>query len=183
MNSRVTSIYITFVFLGKSSGASDSLILVQMCANRIIHSAVNASNTVLNVFEVARNMFYRHKASLMYNSGPALFAFTWAEIPFILLAALVFVIPFYFLCGFAIDAGKFFLYYLFIVLDIALFTFNGQMMMSLFRDSVTAQGFNGVVLGLTSLFSGVLIRPHNIPNFWIFGECSILPVFHLLSVP
>lgn len=88
--------------------------------------AVNASNTVLNVFEVARNMFYRHKACLMYNSGAALFAFTWAEIPFILLAAAVFVVPFYFLCGLALDAGKFFLYYLFIVLDIGLFTFNGQ---------------------------------------------------------
>lgn len=97
------------------------------CANcRCSFPAVNASNTVLNVFEVARNMFYRHEACLMYSSGPALFAFTWAEIPFILLAAMVFVVPFYFLCGFALDAGKFFLYYLFIVLTIGLFTFNGQ---------------------------------------------------------
>lgn len=105
----------------------------------------------------------------MYSSGPALFAFTWAEIPFILLAAMVFVVPFYFLCGLALDAGKFWFYYLFIVLDIGLFTFNGQMMMSIFRDSVTAQGFSGLVLGLTSLFSGVLIRPNNIPTFWVFG--------------
>jgi len=87
---------------------------------------VNASNTVLNVYEVARNMFYRHEACLMYSSVPALIAFTWAEVPFILLAAAVFVVPFYFLCGFALDAGKFFLYYLFIVLNIGLFTFNGQ---------------------------------------------------------
>lgn len=48
------------------------------------------------------------------------------------------------------------------------------MMMSLFKDSVTAQGFNGVVLGLTSLFSGVLIRPNEIPSFWIFGKSSLV---------
>lgn len=105
----------------------------------------------------------------MYSSGPALFAFTWAEVPFILLAAMVFVVPFYFLLGFAVNAGKFFIYFLFIALNIGLFTFNGQMMMSLFKDSVTAQGFNGVVLGLTSLFSGVLIRPNEIPTFWVFA--------------
>lgn len=79
-------------------------------------------------------MFYRHEASLMYNSGPALFAFTWAEIPFILLAALVFVVPFYFLLGFALNAGKFFFYYLFIVLDIALFTFTGQVRFHVLLD-------------------------------------------------
>ena len=44
MNSRVTSIYITAMFL-----------------------AVNAQNTVLPVFEMERNMFYRHKAALMYD--------------------------------------------------------------------------------------------------------------------
>jgi ABC-type multidrug transport system ATPase subunit len=145
MNSRVTSIYITFLFLG-----------------------VNATNTVLNVYEVARNMFYRHEAALMYNSGAAIFAFTWAETPFILLGAMIFVVPFYFLCGFALDAGKFFWYYFFMALTIGLFTFNGQMMMSLFRDSVTAQGFSGVVIGLTALFTGIIIRPHDIPTFWIF---------------
>lgn len=43
MNSRVTSIFITYLFL-----------------------AVNAHNTVLTVAEAERNMFYRHKAALMY---------------------------------------------------------------------------------------------------------------------
>lgn len=104
----------------------------------------------------------------MYNSGAAIFAFTWAETPFILLGAMIFVVPFYFLCGFALDAGKFFWYYFFMALTIGLFTFNGQMMMSLFRDSVTAQGFSGVVIGLTALFTGIIIRPHDIPTFWIF---------------
>jgi ABC-type multidrug transport system ATPase subunit len=66
MNSRVTSIYITALFLG-----------------------VNALATVLPVFEMERNMFYRHKASLMYNDNAVTLAFTIVEIPFILFAGLV----------------------------------------------------------------------------------------------
>jgi hypothetical protein len=66
MNSRVTSIYITALFLG-----------------------VNALVTVLPVFEMERNMFYRHKASLMYNHNAVTLAFTIVEIPFIFMAGLV----------------------------------------------------------------------------------------------
>jgi ABC-2 type transporter len=44
----------------------------------------------------------------------------------------------------------------------------GQMFVSLFRDTQTAQGFGGLFIGLTSLFSGILIRPDNIPDFWLF---------------
>ena len=90
MNSRATSIFVSFIFLG-----------------------VNAMNTVLAVFEKERNMFYRHKASLMYNDRAVLAAYTFAEIPFILWASMAFVIIFYFMLGFENDAGKFFLYYLF----------------------------------------------------------------------
>jgi ABC-2 type transporter len=145
-------------------------------------------------------MYYKHKANQMYNSRPLVFAFTISEYPFIALGAMIFVICFYFLVGFAINAGKFFFYYLFIFLATGLFTFMGQvccdcmksvgeninctrisnfalvslvnqMLMSVFRDSVTAQGFGNLTLGLTSLFSGLLIRPQNIPPFWYWGEC------------
>ncbi len=37
-------------------------------------------------------------------------------------------------------------------------------MVSLVRDSVTAQGFGGLIIGFTGLFSGVLIRPNKIPT-------------------
>lgn len=46
------------------------------------------------------------------------------------------------------------------------FTFLGQMFVALNRDAQTAQGFGGLVVTLTSLFTGVLIRPENIPQFW-----------------
>lgn len=58
---------------------------------------VNSLNTVLKVTELERNMFYRHKACLMYDSRAAIKAFTLAEIPFTFLSATVYVMLFYFI--------------------------------------------------------------------------------------
>lgn len=103
MNSRVTSIFITFLFL-----------------------AVNSFNTVLAVFEIERNMFYRHKAALMYNTRAIVKALSVAEVPFVLLSSMIFCVCFYFLVGFSSLAYKFFLYYLFFTLNLCAFTFLGQ---------------------------------------------------------
>lgn len=113
-------------------------------------------------------MFYRHKAANMYCTKAVIKAFTLAEAPFILLTGLVFMVCFYFIMGFALDAGKFFLFFMFVVLALSVFTFAGQMFVSLLRDSQTAQGIGGLFMSFTSLFSGILIRPEEIPNFWIF---------------
>jgi hypothetical protein len=76
MNSRINSIFIAVIFL-----------------------AVNSLNTVLGVFEVERNMFYRHRAALMYDSSAIARALTLAEIPFILVASTIFMVLFYFIMG------------------------------------------------------------------------------------
>lgn len=61
--------------------------------------------------------------------------------------------------GFATDAGKFFFFFMFVTLALCTFTFLGQMLVSLFRDAQTAQGFGGLIISFSSLFSGILIRP------------------------
>jgi len=104
----------------------------------------------------------------MYQPLAVARAFTLAEIPFIFATASMFVLIFYFVMGFSTEPDKFFLFYLFSFLGLALFTYLGQMFVSLFRDAETAQGFGGLVVSLTSMFSGILIRPSNIPPFWIF---------------
>ena len=157
MNSRITSIYITTLFLG-----------------------VNAMNTTLPVFEMERNMFYRHKASLMYDSKAVTLAFTLVEAPFILLASLVFVCLWYFTVGFAADAAKFFLYWLFMTFGLAIFTFFGQGFMAVFRDSQTAQGFGSLLIGLSSIFAGILIRPQFIHQFWIWAYWTF-PLHYVLE--
>ena len=113
MNSRVTSIYITMLFLG-----------------------VYSLNTVLSVFEMERNMFYRHKASLMYDQVSLILAVTIVEIPFILVSSFLFNIFFYFMVGFSPVLWRFFLYYLFFTLNMAVWTFLGQVRFRLFQNLV-----------------------------------------------
>lgn len=57
------------------------------------------------------------------------------------------------------DPGKFFYFLLFVFLGLCTFTYFGQMLLSLFRDTQTAQGFGGLIVSFTSQFSGILIRP------------------------
>jgi len=113
-------------------------------------------------------MFYRHKAAHMYRPLSIAIAFTIAEFPFILIASTVFNLLFYFILGFAMDAGKFFLFFLFVTLGLTLFSFLGQMLVASFRDAQTAQSMGALIVSSTSLFSGVFIRPNEIPNYWIW---------------
>jgi len=83
---------------------------------------------------------FRHKAARMYNPTSITAAFTAAEIPFIMLAASLFCVVFYFLLGFDIEAGRFFLFFLFVALGLGTFTFLGHMLALVFRDSASAQG-------------------------------------------
>lgn len=145
MNARVTTVYLSFLLI-----------------------AVNGMNTVLAFFEAERNMYYRHKMALMYDTPAISFSYTVAEIPFLVGTCFIYTTIFYFMVGFSPEAAKYFFYYLFMLLCMANFTYLGQMFVSLSPDAQIAQGYGGVVLSCTGLFAGVLIRPQNIPNFWIF---------------
>ena len=79
MNSRINSIFMSVLF---------------MC--------VSSQNTVLAVFETERNMFYRHRNAKMYGTGAIVRAFTFAEIPFILMSSTAFTLIFYFFLGYVV---------------------------------------------------------------------------------
>ncbi len=69
MNSRVTSIYITFLFLGTCRYCRHGCHAFVCNHTNIccLLTGVNATNTVLNVYEVARNMFYRQYVTAMVS--------------------------------------------------------------------------------------------------------------------
>ena len=157
MVSRVTSIFITIMFLN-----------------------VNALNTSLPVFEMERNMYYRHKAAMMYDHKAVTLAFTLVEAPFILLSSMVFCLLWYFTAGFALNAAKFLLYFLFMTFSLGVFTFFGQGLMAIFRDAQTAQGFGALLIGMSSIFGGVLIRPQDIKSFWIWAYWTF-PIHYIIE--
>lgn len=157
MVSRVTSIFITIMFLN-----------------------VNALNTSLPVFEMERNMYYRHKANMMYDHKAVTLAFTLVEAPFILLSSLLFCLLWYFTAGFALNAAKFFLYFLFMTFSLGVFTFFGQGLMAIFRDAQTAQGFGALLIGMSSIFGGILIRPQDIKSIWIWAYWTF-PIHYIIE--
>jgi len=157
MRSRMTTVYLSFLII-----------------------AINGMNTVLSFFEAERNMFYRHKSALMYDTPAVSTAYTLAEIPFLLGTSLLYTTIFYFMIGFAADAEKFFFYYLFMLLCMSLFTYTGQMFVAVCPNAQIAQGFCGLLSSNTGLFAGVLIQPQNIPKFWIFMYW-ILPGHYILE--
>ena len=157
MRSRLTTVYLSFLII-----------------------AINGMNTVLSFFEAERNMFYRHKSALMYDTPAVSTAFTLAEIPFLIGTSLLYTTIFYFMLGFAVDAEKFFFYYLFMLLCMTLFTYTGQMFVALCPDAQIAQGFSGLLSSNTGLFAGVLIQPQYIPKFWIFMYW-LLPGHYILE--
>jgi len=62
-------------------------------------TGVSSYSTVLSFFERERNMFYRHKAALMYDYKSITLAIILAELPFILLQGMIFSVCFYFPLG------------------------------------------------------------------------------------
>ena len=123
---------------------------------------------LLLVTTAERNMYYRHKTSLMYDVPATAIGFTIAEIPFLIGTCFLYTTIFYFMIGFAVDAGKYFLYYFFMFMSMAIFAYLGQMFVALVPDAQIAQGLGGLFSSCTGLFTGVLVRPSDIPTFWIF---------------
>jgi len=109
----------------------------------------------LRLFFNQRNMFYRHKAALMYDQLSLTLASLLSEAPFILMVGMIFSVCFYFplgkstlkhknwvfqkflnvfflkecltdCIGFEAVASKFFLFYYFVTATVGLFTFLGQ---------------------------------------------------------
>jgi hypothetical protein len=69
---------------------------------------------------------------------------------------------------------------MFTVLSLGFFTFIGQSFMAVFRDTQTAQGFGTLLLSMSSVFAGILIRPQSIKSFWIWAYW-ILPLHYVLE--
>ena len=102
---------------------------------------VHVSIVVLAFIEAERNMYYRHKAALMYDTSAISFAFTAAELPFLIGTCFTYTTIFYFMLGFAVDAGKFFFYYLFMWLCMSCFTYFGHMVRLFYLFSVRECSF------------------------------------------
>merc|ERR1740121_2180379 len=89
-----------------------------------------------------------------------------AETPFILMSSTLFCIVFYFGMGFQNDARKFFAFWGYFALYIAISSYFGQAFMCLVNGMATAQILASVFIGMNNFFSGLIVRPQYMTGFW-----------------
>ncbi|KYQ91325.1 ABC transporter G family protein [Tieghemostelium lacteum] len=125
-----------------------------------------AGISVIPVVNTERAVFYREQASGMYRVWIYLLSFIVVDLPFLLLAAIAYVIPLYFLVGLNLGASQFFYHLLNIYIVYINFTIAVMLLAYLLPTSEITFTFAGVLLSLSSLFAGFLITPTSIPKPW-----------------
>jgi len=106
-----------------------------------------------------RDVFYKHKASGMMSHHSVVFAMIMGEMPYIALTSVLFSIPFYFLLGLFATALKFLQFWGFFLLNLAIYTYFGQLFACLVPDTPTATNVASSVIGLNLFGTGFLIKP------------------------
>mmetsp|Transcript_18426 Transcript_18426/g.27360 ORF Transcript_18426/g.27360 Transcript_18426/m.27360 type:complete len:1393 (-) Transcript_18426:1399-5577(-) len=110
------------------------------------------------VFELERDVFYRHKDTNMYSPWINVLALTVAEFPYIIAANIGFCAVFYFLLGFEADAVKFLWFFLIMTLHNTLHTYVGQVVAT-FLNAAQGGTVIMVFISLENVFAGVTLYP------------------------
>lgn len=129
---------------------------------------VSNASTVQPIVSIERTVFYREKAAGMYSPLPYAAAQGLIELPYIAVQTIIFGIITYFMMDFEKNAGKFFLYLVFMFLTFTYFTMYGMMAVGLTPSQHLAAVISSAFYSLWNLLSGFLIAKPNIPGWWIW---------------
>jgi len=106
-----------------------------------------------------RNIFYRHRDAGMYGSFSLGVALGFAESFFICASSGLFCIVFISSSGLGYGIYRYFGYWGFFTFNSALFSYFGQLFISMVKSPKTAMILSGVYIGFNNLFSGLVIPP------------------------
>jgi len=136
----------------------------------ILFSGLVSMVSVIPVSFAEREAFYREQSSGMYS--PVLYTITASivEIPYIMVAALTFTLPFFYIVGFDKYGAteKFFWLWAFQSLYTGVLVHMGQFFAAFFPTKTLATVASGITATLLSLFAGFMIKPDDFPDFWLF---------------
>jgi len=113
-----------------------------------------------------RPVFYRERASDAYPSWVYSTAIFVTEAPLVLLAAWLFVTPFYFLLGFSSSASLYFKFLFAQYLFCLFFVSVGHFFISALPNLVVSTQLAGLFYFMTFLFGGLFIHIRDIPVGW-----------------
>jgi len=126
-------------------------------------------NTTTTLTSLERAAYYRETASSMYRPLPYALAFVFVEIPYVVVFSFLFVSLLYALVDLYGGLAKYFWYLGIYAAFVTCFCFFGQFLVITMPDLATAQAFGPPITSIFSLFSGFVIQPSKIPDFWKFA--------------
>jgi len=138
------------------------------------------TSTVMPVIAAERAVFYRERSSKMYSAWSYGFTLMFVEVPHVVLGAVLYVLPFYWLMGLRADAAIFFRYFAMQVFFGFCMNAVGHGLAALLPNIVAATQLQGLLLTFVFLFAGVFIGPNSMPAGWRW-IWTINPLAHALG--
>lgn len=117
-----------------------------------------------------RSVVLRHNEYALYRPSAVTIARILVDFPVIAIQTLVFGIIMYFMCSLDVEAGKFFIYLLFIYTTVIMLTSLYRMFASVSPEINSAVRFSGISLNLLVIYTGYVIpKPQLLTKYIWFG--------------
>nr|XP_010316522.1 ABC transporter G family member 31-like isoform X2 [Solanum lycopersicum] len=155
--------------VGSKRDSSQNLFVVMAALYAsVLFLGGNNATSVQPVLSIERTVFYRERAAGMYSPLPYAVAQGIIEIPYVMIQTLIYGVITYFMINFEREAGKFFLYILFMFLTFMYFTFTGMMVISVAPTQHLAAIISSALFSLWNIMSGFIVPKPSIPEWWIW---------------
>ncbi|KAI8612487.1 P-loop containing nucleoside triphosphate hydrolase protein [Chytriomyces sp. MP71] len=116
-----------------------------------------------------REVFYRERMNRTYSVGAYVVANTIVSLPFVMLIAIAFTVPAYWMMGMNSGASQFFTFLAFLWLALYVAESVVIMLAAIFPIFVAALTLASFFNGLEMVTQGYFVRRQNIPKFWLYG--------------
>ncbi|XP_008803363.2 ABC transporter G family member 23 [Phoenix dactylifera] len=145
-------------------GVTERLGLFAFSLSFLLSSTVEA----LPIFLQERRVLMRETSRRMYRLSSYMLANTVIFVPFLLVVALLFVIPVYWLVGLNPSFGAFMFFVLVVWMIVLMASSLVLFLSAISPDFILGNSLICITLGIFFLFSGYFIPKESIPKYWIF---------------
>ena len=128
-----------------------------------------AMTMAIPVAKRVRDVFYKHRASGMIEHNAMFVAMLVAELPYLLLMAVLYVVVYCATAGLFTTFTNFFWFVFFFFMHTASFSYFAQCFMCLVRDEKTVGALQGAWIGLNLFYAGFVVLPQNFFSFFKSG--------------
>ncbi|KAK9854773.1 hypothetical protein WJX84_001749 [Apatococcus fuscideae] len=116
-----------------------------------------------------RSVYYREHAAGYYSVFPFYFAMAAVQCIYILVQSVIYVLIVYWCIWWAVDAGKFFYFLMFLFLTLLYFAFYGIMAVFVTPNLQVAAVLFAFINVIFNLFAGFVIPRPSMPGWWVWA--------------